>query len=122
MKKLSIAFTTILIVAGFAFSALADPGWSNDRRWDNRDGRDQMHNQYDQRNYRGYGNYHGDRYYRDHRTHYQHRVIERRFPVPPPPHVVAHGIPLPPVPVVSVDVPRPPRFSIFLPPFIIHVR
>lgn len=95
MKKLSIAFVTVLMVAGLTVSAFADPGWSNTRRFNDHRRPDRIHNQYD---------------HRDSRGHYRHPVAAHRAPVfPPRHHMRAH-------------VPPPPIFSFFLPPFIIPIR
>jgi len=96
MKKLSIAFVTVLMVAGLAVSAFANPGWEDGRRYNDRGGPDRIHNQYDQRDFRG---------------HYRRPVVARRAPVFPPRRGVSAHVP-----------PPPPIVSFFLPPFIIPMR
>ncbi len=96
MKKLSIAFVTVLMVAGLTASAFADPGWSNGRRYNDHARNYRIHKQYDHRDFRG---------------HYRQPVSVHRAPVFPPRHAVRPHVP-----------PPPPIFSFFLPPFIIPIR
>ena len=97
MKKLSIAFVTVLMVAGLAVSAFADPGWEDGRRYNDRGRPDRFHSQYDDRDFRG---------------QYRHPVVAHRAPVFPPRYGMRAHLPPPP----------PPIFSFFLPPFIIPIR
>ncbi len=103
MKKLAMAFVTVLIVAGMASSALANPGWSNDHRHNDR-GRfdrpqhDYYQPQYQQRDYHNHWNYH------------RQPVVVQRVPV------------MPPRPVVHAYEPQAASFSMFLPGFSIQVR
>jgi hypothetical protein len=94
-----MAFVTVLIVAGLASSALADPGWSNGHRHDN-------HGRYD----RSHHEYH-HHYYRDHRMDHRPMVVHRAPAIAPRP-----------VPVVRVYEPQAASFSMFLPGFSIQVR
>lgn len=78
-------FATVLMVAGLSASALADPGWSNEKRYGNRDRYEHPQYQYEHRDYR------------DHRVAYRQRVIERRAPVRPREtfvHVVRPHVPI----------------------------
>jgi hypothetical protein len=97
MKKLATAFVTVLIVAGFASSALAAPGWSNDRRHDDhgRFDRPEHHYQYDHQNHWAH--------------HYQPVVVHR------PPAIA-------PRPAVRVYEPQAANFSLFLPGFSLQLR
>jgi hypothetical protein len=97
MKKLSIAFVTVLMVAGLAVSAFANPGWEDGRRYNDRGRPDRFHSQYDDRDFRG---------------QYRHPVVAHRAPVFPPRYGMRAHLPPPP----------PPIFSFFLPPFIIPIR
>jgi hypothetical protein len=101
MKKLIMAFATVLVVTGLAFSALADPGWGNGRRFDDRGRQDRIHNQYDHRDYRGH---------RDYQRTYRQPVIVERVPV------------YASQPVVRVYDPHQPSFSLYLPNFSIQIR
>jgi len=97
MKKLAMAFVTVLIVAGLASSALADPGWSNGHRYDN-------HGRYERQPIH---------YQHDHHNQWeQHRqpMVVQRVPV------------VPPRPVVHAYEPQAASFSMFLPGFSIQVR
>ena len=98
MKKLTMIFVTVLMVAGLAASALADPGWSNGNRYGNRDRYEHPQYQYDHRDYR------------DHRVVYRQRVIEHRVPVRPP------------EPFVHVVRPHVPIFTFFFPHMSIQIR
>lgn len=93
MKKLTIIFAAVLIVAGLASSAGAGPDWSNGRRFDNRGKYDRAHFRYDQREYRG--PYQQHVYYTPVRAQQQ---------------------------VVHVAQPYVPSFSIFLPNLSIQIR
>ena len=98
MKKLTMIFVTVLMVAGLSASALADPGWSNGKRYGNRDRYEHPQNQYDHRDYR------------DHRGAYRQRVIEYRVPVRPP------------EPFVPVVRPHVPIFTFLFPHLSIQIR
>ena len=99
MKKITMMFVTVMMIAGFAASALADSGWSNDRRFDDRGRYDQrIHDRYDHRDYR------------DHRGPYYRPVIVHRVPVRPP------------EPIVRVYEPYAPGFSLYFPNFSIQIR
>ncbi|MCK7503450.1 MAG: hypothetical protein MZV70_04630 [Desulfobacterales bacterium] len=63
MKKLTMIFVTVLMVAGLSASALADPGWSNGKRYGNRDRYEHPQYQYDHRDYR------------DHRVAYRNALL-----------------------------------------------
>lgn len=90
-----MAFAAILIVASFAFSALADPGWSNGRRYDERSRRDLPQYRDDHRDHR------------DYRRPYYHPVAVYRRPSEP---------------VVHVYGPHPAGFAIFFPHMSIQIR
>lgn len=123
MKKLGVAFVTLLIVAGFTVSAVADPGWGNERRWDGSGKRDQIHKRYDHRDYRDYGNYREHRDFRVHRAPYGHPVFVRRAPALPVPPVEVQVIPeYPHQPAVRVYGPPVPSFGLFLPHFSIQIN
>lgn len=98
MKKISIIFVAVFVVAGLASYAFADPGWSNGHRNDNRYQHEQPYRQYDQRDYRDY---------RDHRGPYYRPAVVHRVPFAPPRPVVR--VYEPPVPGVSLYF---PNFSI----------
>ena len=102
MKKLAMAFAAVMIVAGLASSALADPGWSNGHRYDNNGRFESPHHQYYQQHIQ-----------RDHHNrwdrHRQPMVVER-VPV------------VPPRPVVHAYEPQAASFSMFLPGFSIQIR
>ncbi|MDP2853769.1 MAG: hypothetical protein Q8O28_05940 [Smithellaceae bacterium] len=95
MKKLTMILITVLMVAGLAASAFADPGWSNGQRYGNRDGYGRPHYQYNDRDYRDYRDY---RNQRDQRGPYWRPVIIHRVPVRPP-EPVAYFLPPPPPPL-----------------------
>ena len=97
MKKITMAFVTVLIVAGMASSALADPGWSNGHRFDDHERYDRPHHEYYQHDNS------------DHRVHYQPVVMQRAPAIAPRP-------------VVRVYEPHAAGFSLFLPGFSIRVR
>ena len=96
MKKLSIAFVTVLMVAGLTASAFADPGWSNGRRYNDHSRNYRMYKPYDQI---------------DFSRHDRRPVDVHRVPVFPPRYGARPHVP-----------PPPPVFSFFLPPFIIPGR
>lgn len=98
MKKLTLMFVTVLMVAGLAASALADPGWANGHRYDNRGRVERVHENY------------GHRDYRDHRGPYRQPVVVQRVPV-------RHY-----EPVVRVYEPYAPGFSLYFPNFSIQLR
>jgi hypothetical protein len=98
MKKITIAFAAVLMVAGLSFSALADPGWGNGRRFDNHARQNRIHNPYDHRDYR------------DDQRSYRQPVIADRVPVHPY------------QPVVRVYEPHTPSFSLYFPNFSIQIR
>lgn len=95
MKKITMIFATVLMVAGLAASAFADPGWSNGPRHDNRGRHKQTYQKYD---------------HRDHREPYYQPVVVYRVPVRPP------------EPVVHVIRPYVPSFSVYLPHMSIQIR
>jgi hypothetical protein len=105
MKKITIAFAAVLMVAGLSFSALADPGWGNGRRFDNHARQNRIHNPYDHRDYRD-----DQRSYRDDQRSYRQPVIADRVPVHPY------------QPVVRVYEPHTPSFSLYFPNFSIQIR
>jgi len=97
MKKLAMAFAAVMIVAGMASSALADPGWSNGPRhgYNGRFDRPPQHyRQIDHNQWR----------------HHHQPVMMHRAP----------GIA--PRPVVQVYEPQAASFSMFLPGFSIQIR
>lgn len=95
MKKLTMILVTVVIVAGLAGSALADPGWSNGQRYGN-------HGRFDRPQYNYNNPYHqGPQRY----PVMRHRVLVR-----------------PPEPVVRVFQPHPPAFGFFFPNFSIQVH
>ena len=98
MKKLTIAFAAVLMVAGLTFSALADPGWGNGRRFENNARQSRTHNPYDHRDYR------------NNVRAYRQPVIADRVPV--------HSY----QPVVRVYEPHTPSFSLYFPNFSIQIR
>jgi hypothetical protein len=98
MKKLTMAFVTVLIVAGLASSALADPGWSNGQRYDNRGQYDRPNYPYDQRDYR------------DHRGYYRQPVVVHR------------DSDFRPRPVVHYYEPQRPSVRLHFPNFSIQFR
>ncbi|MEN6373859.1 MAG: hypothetical protein ABFD75_03625 [Smithella sp.] len=98
MKKITMAFITVLFVAGLASSALADPGWSNGHRFGNHERYDRSHHEYRHD-------------YRDHRMDHQRVVVHRAPAIAPRP-----------VPVVRVYEPQAAGFSLFLPGFSLQLR
>lgn len=102
MKKLAAAFVTVLIVAGMAASASADPGWSHGPRHNDRGRFERPQHQY-------YQPQHQQRDYRNH-WNYQQPVVVHRAPI------------VPPRPVVHAYEPQAASFSMFLPGFSIQVR
>jgi len=98
MKKLTMIFVTVLMVAGLAASALAAPGWSNSQRYDNRDRYERPHDNNDRRDYR------------DRRGPYGQPVVMHRVPV-------RHY-----EPVVRVYEPYAPAFSLYFPNLSIQFR
>ena len=96
MKKITMIFVTVLMVAGLASSAIANPGWSKGQRYDNRGQYSRTHDRYDHRDYRNY------------RGHYQQPV---------------HYVPVRAYePVVRVYQPSAPSFSLFFPNLSIQIR
>jgi hypothetical protein len=95
MKKLSMAFVTLLIVAGLASSALADPGWSNSRRFDDHGRNNQIKYKYEYN-------------HRDHREPYR--------------QTVHHAPVLASRQVVHVYRPDAPSISLFFPHMSIQIR
>ena len=97
MKKLAMAFVTVLIVAGMASSALADPGWSHGPRFNN-------HGRYNQ------PQHHYQNFHHNHWAHHHQPMVMHRAPV------------IPPRPVVRAYQPQAASFSMFLPGFSIQIR
>jgi len=98
MKRLIMALATILMMTGFTSAAMADPGRSNDRRYDNHGRYERIHKQYDHRNDRDYRRY-------DRRPVIVHRAPAR-----------------PPEPVIYFYGPHHPGFGIFFPNMSIQIR
>jgi len=97
MKKIAMAFAAVMIVAGMASSALADPGWSNGPRHHN------------------YGRFDRPPQHYRHIDHNQWRHHHQP--------VMMHRAPgIAPRPVVQVYEPQAASFSMFLPGFSIQIR
>ena len=109
MKKLAMAFAAVMIVAGMASSALADPGWANGHRNDHNGRFDRPPQHYwhiDHNQWR-------HNYQQNHYSHWEHDrqpVVMQRVPVAPP------------RPYVNAYEPQGASFSMFLPGFSIQIR
>ncbi|MEE9913142.1 MAG: hypothetical protein K4571_15630 [Deltaproteobacteria bacterium] len=101
MKKMTMILVTVIMVAGLAASALANPGWSDGPRYDNRDRYERPHDRYNDRD---------DRFHQDERWRHRQPVVIHRAPD----HFRR--------PVVYIARPHVPVFSIFFPPVSIQLR
>lgn len=97
MKKLMMIFVAVIMVAGLAASAFANPDWSNGPRYDYRGRYERPHDRYDNRDYRFR---HDERW--EHRRHF----------------VVHKG----PEPVVFLPRPHVPVVGFFFPHMTIQIR
>lgn len=97
MKKMVMMFVAVMMAAGLAQPALANPGWSGGQRWDDRDRYERSSGRHDDCGYR---------LGRDRRWVHRAPVVVHRVPEP----------------VVYLPRPHVPAIGLFFPHMVIHIR